>query len=156
MSESQAVRLLEGRLAEQAVEMERLRAEIRTLKEELVRVRASRDAGASLFAQTASGDLAEALDRAQVRVRELEASSQVLGTRVAKLEAERQGAGATLQAQMNGLRLELVRTEGRLLESRKRQSQAEADRVRAIEERTRAVADLEFLKDRVLKKHREQ
>ncbi|MQL95785.1 hypothetical protein Taro_028448 [Colocasia esculenta] len=151
MSESQAVRLLEGRLAEQAVEMERLRAETRTLKEELVRVQANRDAGASSSAQLASGDLAvrlqEALDRAQVRVRELEASRQVLGTRVAKLEAE--GAGATLQAQMDGLRLELVRMEGRLLEVRERQSQAEADRARAV-------ADLEFLKDRVLNKHREQ
>ncbi|MQL68928.1 hypothetical protein Taro_001204 [Colocasia esculenta] len=126
--------------------MERLRAETRTLKEELVQVRASRDAGASSSAQPASEDLAvrlqEALDRAQVRVWELEASSQ--------------GARATLQAQMNGLRLELVRTEGRLLESRKRQSQAEADRAWAIEERTRTVADLEFLKDRMLKKRQEQ
>ncbi|MQL82229.1 hypothetical protein Taro_014700 [Colocasia esculenta] len=138
--------------------MERLRAETQTLKEDLARVRASRDAGASSSAQSASGDLAvrlqEALDRAQVRVRKLEASSQVLGTRVAELEAE--GAGATLQAQMDGLRLELVRTEGLLLEVRERQSQAEADRARAIEERVWAVADLEFLKDRVLKKRREQ
>ncbi|MQL82975.1 hypothetical protein Taro_015457 [Colocasia esculenta] len=127
MPESQAVRLLEGRLVEQAVELERLRAETRTLP--------------------ARGDLAvqlqEALDRAQARVQ--------------KLEAERQGGGvATLQAQMDGLRLELVRTEGRLLEARERQSQAEADRGRAIEERERAVADLEFLKDRMLKKYREQ
>ncbi|MQL99809.1 hypothetical protein Taro_032536 [Colocasia esculenta] len=57
---------------------------------------------------------------------------------------------------MDGLRLELVRMEGRLLEARERQSQEEADRARAIEERVRAVVDLEFLKDRVLKKHREQ
>ncbi|MQL86597.1 hypothetical protein Taro_019126 [Colocasia esculenta] len=88
MPESQAVRLLEGRLAEQAVEMERLRAETQTL-----------DAGASSSAQLARGDLAvrlqEALDRAQARVQEL--------------EAERQGGGvATLQAQMDGLRLELT------------------------------------------------
>ncbi|MQM08370.1 hypothetical protein Taro_041226 [Colocasia esculenta] len=72
MSESQAVRLLEGRLAEQAVEMERLRAETRTLKEELTRVWASQDAGASSSAQPARGDLEvrlqEALDREQARV----------------------------------------------------------------------------------------
>ncbi|MQL70948.1 hypothetical protein Taro_003256 [Colocasia esculenta] len=147
LPESQAVRLLEGRLAEQEVELERLRAEVRTLKGEIARVRASRDGGASSSAQPARGDLAvrlqEALDRAQSRVQEL--------------EAERQGGGvATLQAQMDGLRLELVRTEGRLLEARERQSQAEADRARAIEERARAVADSEFLKDRVLKKRREQ
>ncbi|MQL97622.1 hypothetical protein Taro_030320 [Colocasia esculenta] len=88
MPESQAVCLLEGRLAEQAVEMERLRAETRTLKEELAQVRVSRDTGVSSSAQPASGDLAvrlqEALDRVQVRVWELEASSQVLGTRVAE------------------------------------------------------------------------
>ncbi|MQM15979.1 hypothetical protein Taro_048931 [Colocasia esculenta] len=62
MPESQAVRLFEGRLAEQAVELERLRAETQTL---------------------------EALDRAQARVQEL--------------EVEWQGAGATLQAQMENL-----------------------------------------------------
>ncbi|MQL80280.1 hypothetical protein Taro_012718 [Colocasia esculenta] len=114
-------------------------------KEELVRVRACQDAGASSSAQPVRGDLAvrlqEALDRAQARVQELEAEG---------------GGVATLQAQMDGLRLELVRTEGRLLEARERQSQAEADRAGAIEERARAVADLEFLKDRVLKKCREQ
>ncbi|MQM16888.1 hypothetical protein Taro_049850 [Colocasia esculenta] len=97
--------------------MERLRAETRTLKEELVRVRASQDARASSSGQPARGDLEirlqEALDRAQARVQEL--------------EVERQGGGvATLQAQMDDLRLELVRTEGRLLEARDRQSQAEA------------------------------
>ncbi|MQM22572.1 hypothetical protein Taro_055626 [Colocasia esculenta] len=47
MPESHVVRLLEGRLAEQAVELERLRAETWTLKEELARVRVSQDAGAS-------------------------------------------------------------------------------------------------------------
>ncbi|MQL89965.1 hypothetical protein Taro_022542, partial [Colocasia esculenta] len=139
MPESRAVHLLEGRLAEQEVELGRLRAETRTLEEELARVRARQDAGASSSAQLARGDLAvrlqEALDQAQARVQEL--------------EAERQRGVATLQAQMDGLRLELVRTEGRLLE-------AEADRARVIEERARAVADLEFLKDWVLKKHREQ
>ncbi|MQM06794.1 hypothetical protein Taro_039624 [Colocasia esculenta] len=129
MPKSQAVRLLEGRLAEQAVELERLRVETRTL-----------GAKASSSAQPVRGDLEvrlqEALDRAQARVQEL--------------EAERQGGGvATLQAQMDGLRLELVRTEGRLLKARERQSQAEADRVWAV-------ADLEFLKDRVLKKRQEQ
>ncbi|MQM06746.1 hypothetical protein Taro_039572, partial [Colocasia esculenta] len=74
MPESEGVRLLEGRLAEQAVE--------------------------------------GALDRADARVREL--------------EAERQGAGAALQARMEGLRLDLTRTEGRLLEAREREAQQEA------------------------------
>ncbi|MQM14379.1 hypothetical protein Taro_047309 [Colocasia esculenta] len=88
--ESEAVRLLEGRLAEQAVEVERLRAETRSLRGELARVRASRDMGESSSAQPTIGDLAvwlqEALDREEERVQEL--------------EAERQGVGATLQAQM--------------------------------------------------------
>ncbi|MQL67812.1 hypothetical protein Taro_000142 [Colocasia esculenta] len=84
MPESEAVRLLEGRLAEQAVEMERLRAETQTLKEELARVRASRDTGASSSAQPASGDLAvrlqEALNRVEARVQELGARTQELET----------------------------------------------------------------------------
>ncbi|MQL76299.1 hypothetical protein Taro_008683 [Colocasia esculenta] len=66
-----------GRLAEQEVELTRLRTEVRTLKEELARVRTSRDAGARSSAQPAGGDLAVhlqgALDWAEVRVRELEA-----------------------------------------------------------------------------------
>ncbi|MQM22619.1 hypothetical protein Taro_055675 [Colocasia esculenta] len=110
MPESKAVRLLEGRLAEQVVEIERLHAETRTLKEELARVRASRDTGASSSAQPASGHLAVrlqgALDWAEARVREL--------------KAERQGAGATLQAQMESLQLDLTRMEGHLLEARVR------------------------------------
>ncbi|MQM22946.1 hypothetical protein Taro_056005, partial [Colocasia esculenta] len=77
MPESQAVRLLEGRLAEQKVELTRLRAEVRTLRAEQQRVRASHDAGASSSAQPARGDLAvrlqEALDRANERIQELEA-----------------------------------------------------------------------------------
>ncbi|MQL90871.1 hypothetical protein Taro_023472 [Colocasia esculenta] len=117
MPKSEVVRLLKGRLAEQAVEVERLRAETRSLRGELARVRASRDVGASLSAQPASRYLAvrlqEALDWVEVRVREL--------------EAERQGVGATLQAQMESLRLDLTRTEGRLLEARER----EAERARA-------------------------
>ncbi|MQL74994.1 hypothetical protein Taro_007364 [Colocasia esculenta] len=154
LSESQAIRLLEGRLAEQEVELERLRAEVRTLKGELSRVRASRDTGASSSAQPAGGDLAvhlqEALDWAQARVQELE-------TRTRELEAERQRGGvATLHAQVESLRLEVSRMEGHMLEAREWQSQAEADRVQAIEARVQAVADLEFLKNRVLKKRREQ
>ncbi|MQM10031.1 hypothetical protein Taro_042920 [Colocasia esculenta] len=74
MLESEAVRLLEGRLAEQAVEMERFCTETHTLKEELARVRASRDTGASSSAQPASGDLAvrlqEAPDRAKASGKE--------------------------------------------------------------------------------------
>ncbi|MQL93323.1 hypothetical protein Taro_025964 [Colocasia esculenta] len=58
MPESEAVRLLEGRLVEQAVEVERLRAKTRSLRDELARVRASRDVGASSSTQPPSGDLA--------------------------------------------------------------------------------------------------
>ncbi|MQM22196.1 hypothetical protein Taro_055245, partial [Colocasia esculenta] len=158
MPESQAVRLLEGRLAEQEVELTRLCTEVRALKEELARVRTSRDAGASSSAQPARGDLAirlqEALDRAQARVQEL--------------EAEREGSGVTiLQAQMEALRLEMetewrtmaaameelrddrATTRGLLLEAREREREAETARARIA-------ADYEILKDRVLKKRREQ
>ncbi|MQL79030.1 hypothetical protein Taro_011463 [Colocasia esculenta] len=86
MSESQAIRLLEGRLAEQEVELTRLRTEVRTLKEELARVRESRGLGASSSAQPARGDLADclqdALDRAQARVQELEEQARQVGTEV--------------------------------------------------------------------------
>ncbi|MQM20629.1 hypothetical protein Taro_053652 [Colocasia esculenta] len=64
MPESEAIRLLEGRLAEQEVELTRLRAEVRTLRRELLRAQASRDAGASSSAQPAGGDLAVRLQRA--------------------------------------------------------------------------------------------
>ncbi|MQM14051.1 hypothetical protein Taro_046980 [Colocasia esculenta] len=153
MLESQAVRLLEGRLAEQEVELTRLRTEVRALKEELARVRTSRDVGASSSAQPARGDLAvrlqEALDRAEARVREF--------------EAEREGSGErTLQAQMEALRLEME-TERRTMAAsmeelrddratmRGRLGEREAEAARA-----RIAADYEILKDRVLKKHREQ
>ncbi|MQL70935.1 hypothetical protein Taro_003261 [Colocasia esculenta] len=172
MPESQAIRLLEGRLAEQEVELARLRTEVRTLKEELARVRASRDLGASSSAQPARGDLVDrlqdALDRAQARVQELEEQARAVGT-------ERQGGGvATLQAQMESLRLQLEakisgleaewrtmvtameelrddRTlmRGRLLEAREREREAETARARIA-------ADYEILKARVLKKRREQ
>ncbi|MQM11553.1 hypothetical protein Taro_044460 [Colocasia esculenta] len=158
MPESQAIRLLEGRLAEQEVELMRLRAEIRTLKEELARARASRGLGASSSAQPARGDLADrlqdTLDRAQVKVREL--------------EAEREGSGvAALQAQMEALRLEMETEQrtmaaameelrddratmrGRLLEAREREREAET--ARAL-----IAVDYEILKDRMLKKRREQ
>ncbi|MQL97207.1 hypothetical protein Taro_029891 [Colocasia esculenta] len=151
--ESQAVRLLEGRLAEQAVELERLRAEIRTLKGELARVQASRDAGASSSAQPAIGDLAvrlqEALDQAQVRVQELE-------VRTRELESERQGGVAPLQAQMESLRLELSRVEGRLLEAREREKEARERERDAERARAEIAMSYEILKDRVLKKRREQ
>ncbi|MQL79860.1 hypothetical protein Taro_012312 [Colocasia esculenta] len=126
MPESQAVRLLEGRLAEQEVELARLRTEVRTLRAEQQRVRASHDAGESSSAQPAGGDLAvrlqEALDRAQVEA----------------------------------LRLDLSRMEGHMTAFRDNARDAEAEKIRAIEARVQAVADLEFLKNRVLKKHREQ
>ncbi|MQL75889.1 hypothetical protein Taro_008270 [Colocasia esculenta] len=113
---SQAVRLLEGRLAEQEVELEMLRADVRTLG---------------------------SLDRAQARVEELK-------TRTRELEAERQGGGATtLQAQMESLRLELTRVEGRLLEARDRER--EADQARAD-----IAKNYKILKDRVLRKRRGQ
>ncbi|MQM11272.1 hypothetical protein Taro_044179 [Colocasia esculenta] len=83
LPESQAIRLLEGRLAEQEVELERLRAEVRSLRAEQSRVRASRDAGASSSAQPAGGDLAvrlqEALDRANEQIQELEAEIDLFG-----------------------------------------------------------------------------
>ncbi|MQL84010.1 hypothetical protein Taro_016512 [Colocasia esculenta] len=131
MPESQAVRLLEGRLAEA----------------EQQRVWASHDAGASSSAQPAGGDLAvrlqEALDRANERIQEL--------------EAERQAGGvATLQAQVEALRLDLSRMEGRMTAFRDSARDAEAEKIRAIEAQVNAVADLEFLKNRVLKKRREQ
>ncbi|MQM13361.1 hypothetical protein Taro_046286 [Colocasia esculenta] len=134
MPESQAICLLEGRLAEQQVELTRLRAEVRTL----------------------------------ARVRELEEQAREIG-------AERQGGGvATLQAQMESLRLELearisgleaerwtmvtameelkddrATMRGRLLEAREREREAETARARIA-------ADYEILKDWVLKKCREQ
>ncbi|MQL70397.1 hypothetical protein Taro_002699 [Colocasia esculenta] len=139
---------------------------------ELLRAQESRDAGASSSAQPAGGDLAVrlqgALDRAEARVQDLEEQAREIG-------AERQGGDvATLQAQMESLRLELVarisgleaeqrtmvttmeelrddRTlmRGRLLEAREREREAETARARIA-------ADYEILKDRVLKKRREQ
>ncbi|MQL80135.1 hypothetical protein Taro_012589 [Colocasia esculenta] len=148
------VRLLEGRLAEQEVELTRLRTEVRALKEELVRVRASRDAGASSSTQPVRGDLTvrlqEALDRAEARVREL--------------EAEREGSGVTtLQAQMEALRLEME-TERRTMAAAMEElrddratMRGQGEREREAEAaRARIVVDYEILKDRVLKKHREQ
>ncbi|MQM03292.1 hypothetical protein Taro_036073 [Colocasia esculenta] len=145
MPESQAMRLLEGRLAEQEVELARFRTEVRTLRAEQQRVRASHDAGASSSAQPAGGDLAvclqEALDRANERIQELEAEA---------------GGVATLQAQVEALRLDLSRMEGRMTAFRDSARDAEAEKIRAIEARVQAIADLEFLKNRVLKKRREQ
>ncbi|MQL75712.1 hypothetical protein Taro_008095 [Colocasia esculenta] len=154
LPESQAVRLLEGQLAEQEVELERLRAEVQTLKGELTRVRASRDTGASPSAQPAGGDLAvclqEALDRAHVLVQELE-------TRTRELEAEQRGGGVTtLQAQMESLRLELTRVEGRLLEAREREKEARERERETDRARMEIAKNYEILKDRVLKKRREQ
>ncbi|MQM09040.1 hypothetical protein Taro_041903 [Colocasia esculenta] len=147
MPESQAIRLLEGRLAEQEVELTRLRAEVRTLRVEQQRVRASHDPGASSSAQPAGGDLAvrlqEALDRANERIQELEAKRQA-------------GGVATLQAQVEALRLDLLRMEGRMTAFRDSTRDVEAEKIWAIEARVQAVADLEFLKNRVLKKRWEQ
>ncbi|MQL96602.1 hypothetical protein Taro_029283 [Colocasia esculenta] len=98
---SEAVSLLEGRLAEQAVEMERLHTKTRSLREELARVRVSQDMGTSSSAQLPNGDLAvrlqEALDWAEARNPELETKSCGLETRIWELEmeTERQGAGVT-------------------------------------------------------------
>ncbi|MQM03061.1 hypothetical protein Taro_035836, partial [Colocasia esculenta] len=98
--------------------------------------------------------LQDALDWVQVRVQEL--------------EAEREGSGvATLQVQMETLRLEMeterqtmaaameelrddrATMRGRVLEAREREREAETARARIA-------ADYEILKDRVLKKRREQ
>ncbi|MQL78058.1 hypothetical protein Taro_010481 [Colocasia esculenta] len=147
MPESQAIRLLEGRLAEQEVELTRLRAEVRTLRAEQQRVRASHDAGASSSAQPARGDLAVRLQEALDRVNE----------RIQELEAERQAGGvATLQAQVEALRLDLSRMEGRMTAFRDSAMDAGAEKIRAIKAQVQAIADLEFLKNRVLKKRREQ
>ncbi|MQL67934.1 hypothetical protein Taro_000219 [Colocasia esculenta] len=147
MPESQDVRLLEGRLAEQEVELARLRTEVRTLRAEQQRVRASHDAGVSSSAQPAVGDLAvclqEALDRANERIQELEAEQQA-------------GGVATLQAQVEALRLDLSRMEGRMIAFWDSARDAEAEKIRAIEARVQAVAGLEFLKNQVLTKRREQ
>ncbi|MQL98316.1 hypothetical protein Taro_031021 [Colocasia esculenta] len=148
MLESQAVRLLEGRLAEQEVELTRLRTEVRALKEELARVRTSRDAGVSSSAQPARGDLAvllqEALDRAEARVREFEAEAHMEALRL-EMETERW----TMATAMEELRDDWATMRGHLLEARERHREAEAARARIA-------ADYEILKDRVLKKRREQ
>ncbi|MQL84769.1 hypothetical protein Taro_017280 [Colocasia esculenta] len=66
-----------------------------------------------------------------------------------RAEARRQGVGATLQTQMESLRLDLMRTEGRLLEAREREREVERARVQIA-------VDYEILNNRVLKKCREQ
>ncbi|MQL68657.1 hypothetical protein Taro_000924 [Colocasia esculenta] len=64
-------------------------------------------------------------------------------------EARRQGSGAAFQAQMESLRLELTRMEGLLLEARERE--------RGVERAwAQTATDYEILKNRVLRKHREQ
>ncbi|MQL86500.1 hypothetical protein Taro_019030 [Colocasia esculenta] len=144
--ESQAIRLLEGRLAEQEVELERLRAEVQTLGGAAEGAGEPRCRG-ELVRPASGGDLAvrlqEALDRANERIQELEAERQVRGV-------------ATLQAQVEALRLDLSRMEGRMTTFRDSARDAEAEKIRAIEARVQAIVDLEFLKNRVLKKCREQ
>ncbi|MQM09018.1 hypothetical protein Taro_041878 [Colocasia esculenta] len=158
MPESHAIRLLEGRLAEQEVELTRLRTEVRTLKEELARVRTSRDAGASSSVQPARGDLAvrlqEALDQAQARVQELEAEwegsgVETLHAQMETLRLEMEAERRTMAAAMEELRDDRTTMRGRLLEAREREREAEAARAWIA-------ADYEILKDRVLKKRREQ
>ncbi|MQL83823.1 hypothetical protein Taro_016319 [Colocasia esculenta] len=158
MPESQAIRLLEGRLAEQEVELARLCTEVGTLKEELARVRASRDLGASSSAQLARGDLTDrlqdALDRAQARRQgggvatlqaQMESMRLQLEAKISGLEAERR----TMVTTMEVLRDDRATMRGRLLEAREREREAETARARIA-------ADYEILKDRVLKKRREQ
>ncbi|MQL81537.1 hypothetical protein Taro_013997 [Colocasia esculenta] len=129
------------------VELTRLWAEVRTLRAEQQRVRASHDAGASSSAQLARGDLAVCLQEALDRVNE----------RIQEFEVERQAGGvATLQAQVEALLLDLSRMEGHMTAFRDSARDAEDEKIRAIEARVQAVADLEFLKNRVLKKRREQ
>ncbi|MQL91285.1 hypothetical protein Taro_023895 [Colocasia esculenta] len=132
--ESQAIRLLEGRLAEQEVELASLHTEVRTL--------VSRDLRASSSAQSARGYLADrlqdALDQAQARVQELEEQAREVGT-------ERR----TMVTAMEELRDDRATMRGRLLEAREREREAETARARIA-------ANYEILKDRVLKKRREQ
>ncbi|MQL75757.1 hypothetical protein Taro_008132 [Colocasia esculenta] len=137
MPKSQAVRLLEGRLAEQEVELTRLRTEVRTLKGELARVQASRDVGASSSAQPARGDLAR------------EGSGVVtLQAQMETLRLEMETRRRTMAAAMEELRDDRATMRGRLLEAREREREAETARARIA-------ADYEILKDRVLKKRRE-
>ncbi|MQM04685.1 hypothetical protein Taro_037490 [Colocasia esculenta] len=140
------------------MELTRLRTEVKALKEELERVRTSRDAGVSSSAQPARGDLAvrlqEALDRAEARVRELEAEQEGSGvtTLQAQMEAlrlEMETERRTMAAAMEELRDDRATMRGRLLEAREREREAEAARARIA-------VDYEILKDRVLKKRREQ
>ncbi|MQL73912.1 hypothetical protein Taro_006291 [Colocasia esculenta] len=154
MPESQAVRLLEGRLAEQEVELMRLRTKVKTLKGELARVRASRDARASSSAQSAVGDLAGDLDRAEARVRELEAEREESGVatfqaQMETLRLEMETEWRTMAAAMDELRDDQTIMRGCLLEAREREREAEAARARIA-------VDYEILKDSVLKKRREQ
>ncbi|MQM11866.1 hypothetical protein Taro_044778 [Colocasia esculenta] len=160
MPESKAIRLLEGRLAEQEVELTRLRAEVRALRGELLRAQASRDAGASSSAQPVGGDLAVhlqgALDRAEARVQELEEQAREIGAQMESLRLELEAKISGLEAErrtmvtaMEELRDDRATMRGRLLEAREREREAETARARIA-------ADYEILKDRVLKKRREQ
>ncbi|MQM04876.1 hypothetical protein Taro_037684, partial [Colocasia esculenta] len=95
-----------------------------------------------------------ALDRAEARVRELEAEWE--GSGVAALQAqmealrlEMETERRTMAAAMEELRDDRATMRGRLLEASEREREAEAARARIA-------ADYEILKDRVLKKRREQ
>ncbi|MQL91108.1 hypothetical protein Taro_023717 [Colocasia esculenta] len=123
MPDSQAIRLLEGRLAEQEVELARLRTEVRTLKEELARVWASRDLWASSSAQPARGDLVDRLGREE---------EWLLSRHIWRV------------CDCSSRRRSLV---WRLRPGREREAEAA---------RAQIAADYEILKDRVLKKRREQ
>ncbi|MQL81531.1 hypothetical protein Taro_013984, partial [Colocasia esculenta] len=145
------------------VELTRLRAEIRTLRAEQQRVRASRDLGASSSVQPARGDLADrlqdTLDRAQARVQELEEEEEWLLSRhrwrVCDCSLRRRSlvwrlrCRRTMVTAMEELRDDRTLMRGRLLEAREREREAETARAQIA-------ADYEILKDRVLKKRREQ
>ncbi|MQL89862.1 hypothetical protein Taro_022439 [Colocasia esculenta] len=124
MPESQAVCLLEGRLAEQEVELARLRTEVRTL----VKGGAAEGAGGPrcrgelvcpASRRGPGGPPAEALDRANERIQEIKAEAGVV----------------TLQAQVKALRLDLSRMEGRMTAFQDNARDAEAEKIRAIEAR---------------------
>ncbi|MQM10006.1 hypothetical protein Taro_042890 [Colocasia esculenta] len=127
---------------------------------ELLRAQASRDAGASSSAQPAGGDLAvrlqRALDRAEARVRELEEQAREIGTQMESLRLELEARISSLEVErrtmvtaMEELRDHRATMRGHLLEVREREREAEMARARIA-------ADYEILKDRVLKKRREQ
>ncbi|MQL94241.1 hypothetical protein Taro_026894 [Colocasia esculenta] len=154
-----AVRLLEGRLAEQEVELARLRTEGPVNAEGGVsegsgEPRPWRELVGTAGERGSLRPLQDALDRVQAKVWELEAERERSGvtTLQAQMEAlrlEMETKWRTMAAAMEELRDDRATMRGRLLEAREREREAEAARARIA-------ANYEILKDRVVKKCREQ